>query len=30
MLAEAPRRAAGVYLVAPFKNPADVLHLLDG
>ncbi len=30
MLAEAPRRAAGVYLVAPFKNPADVLRLLDG
>ncbi len=30
MLAEAPRRAAGVYVVAPFKNPAEVLGLLDG
>ena len=29
MLRQAPGRAAGVYLVAPFKNPAEVLHLLD-
>jgi homocysteine S-methyltransferase len=29
MLDEAPSRAAGVYLVAPFKNPAEVLHLLE-
>jgi homocysteine S-methyltransferase len=29
MLEAAPSRAAGVYLVAPFKNPAEVLHLLE-
>jgi len=29
MLRAAPGRAAGVYLVAPFKNPAEVLALLD-
>ena len=29
MLRNAPRHAAGVYLVAPFKNPAEVLHLLE-
>ena len=29
MLRDAPGRAAGVYLVAPFKNPAEVLHLLE-
>ncbi len=29
LLREAPERAAGVYLIAPFKNPEDVLHLLD-
>ena len=30
MLRAAPGRAAGVYLVAPFKNPAEVLHLIEG
>ncbi|MDD5564082.1 MAG: bifunctional homocysteine S-methyltransferase/methylenetetrahydrofolate reductase [Thermoanaerobaculaceae bacterium] len=29
MLRGAPERAAGVYLVAPFKNPAEVVELLD-
>ena len=29
MLAEAPGRAQGVYLIAPFKNPEGVLDLLD-
>jgi len=29
MLRQAPGHAAGVYLVAPFKNPAEVLQLLD-
>ena len=28
MLAEAPRRAAGVYFIAPFKNPEEILALL--
>ncbi len=28
MLAEAPGRAAGVYLIAPFKNPEEVMALL--
>lgn len=27
LLAQAPQYAAGVYLVAPFKNPADILRL---
>ena len=30
MLRTAPDRAAGAYLIAPFRNPADILHLLDG
>jgi hypothetical protein len=25
----ASRYAAGVYLIAPFRNPAEILHLLD-
>jgi methionine synthase I (cobalamin-dependent)/5,10-methylenetetrahydrofolate reductase len=29
LLRAAPRYAAGVYLIAPFRNPADVLSLLD-
>jgi methionine synthase / methylenetetrahydrofolate reductase (NADH) len=29
MLRGAPERAAGVYLVAPFRNPAEVVELLD-
>ncbi len=29
MLRGAPERAAGVYLVAPFKNPAEAAELLD-
>jgi methionine synthase I (cobalamin-dependent)/5,10-methylenetetrahydrofolate reductase len=29
LLREAPRHAAGAYLIAPFKNPEEVLHLLD-
>jgi len=29
LLREAPKHAAGVYLIAPFKNPEEVLHLLD-
>jgi len=28
MLAEADRHAAGVYLIAPFRNPLDILRLL--
>jgi hypothetical protein len=28
MLAQAPERAAGCYIVAPFKNPEEVLTLL--
>ena len=30
LLAEAPRFASGVYLVAPFRNPEEILQLLDG
>jgi 5,10-methylenetetrahydrofolate reductase len=30
LLDEAPRFASGVYLVAPFRNPEEVLHLLEG
>ena len=29
LLRAAPRYAAGVYLIAPFRNPAEILHLLD-
>jgi homocysteine S-methyltransferase len=29
MLQQAPDRAAGAYLIAPFRNPEDILHLLD-
>ncbi len=29
MLRDAPLRAAGVYVIAPFKNPSEVLQLLD-
>ncbi len=29
MLAEAPARCAGVYVIAPFKRPEDVVPLLD-
>jgi homocysteine S-methyltransferase len=27
LLRAAPRYAAGVYLIAPFRNPAEILHL---
>jgi len=30
LLHEAPRHAAGAYLIAPFRNPEEVLHLLAG
>ena len=30
LLVGAPERAAGVYLIAPFRNPEEVLHLLAG
>jgi len=29
LLRAAPRYAAGVYLIAPFRNPVEILHLLD-
>ena len=29
MLAQAPRFAAGAYLIAPFRNPVEILRLLD-
>ena len=29
MLGQAPSHAAGVYLVAPFKNPAEVVQLIE-
>jgi len=29
MLRQAPDRAAGAYLIAPFRNPEDILQLLD-
>jgi homocysteine S-methyltransferase len=29
LLHEAPRRAAGAYLIAPFKNPQEILPLID-
>lgn len=29
LLRAAPRYAAGVYLIAPFRNPAEILDLLD-
>jgi hypothetical protein len=29
MLRQAPDRAAGAYLIAPFRNPEDILRLLD-
>ncbi len=29
LLRAAPRYAAGVYLIAPFKNPAEILRLFD-
>jgi methionine synthase I (cobalamin-dependent)/5,10-methylenetetrahydrofolate reductase len=29
LLREAPRYAAGVYLIAPFRNPAEILGLVD-
>ena len=29
LLAEAPRHAAGCYLIAPFRNPEEILHLLE-
>ena len=29
LLAEAPGNAAGVYVIAPFRNPEEVLHLLS-
>jgi 5,10-methylenetetrahydrofolate reductase/methionine synthase I (cobalamin-dependent) len=29
LLRAAPRHAAGVYLIAPFRNPAEIVHLLE-
>jgi hypothetical protein len=29
LLRAAPRYAAGAYLIAPFRNPAEILRLLD-
>ncbi|HVN31505.1 MAG TPA: bifunctional homocysteine S-methyltransferase/methylenetetrahydrofolate reductase [Thermoanaerobaculaceae bacterium] len=29
LLQAAPRYASGVYLIAPFRNPVEILHLLD-
>ncbi|HYB24123.1 MAG TPA: methylenetetrahydrofolate reductase, partial [Solirubrobacteraceae bacterium] len=28
LLADAPRYASGAYLIAPFRNPEEILHLL--
>ena len=29
LLRAAPRYAAGAYFIAPFRSPAEILHLLD-